>query len=158
MKYFVICILSCLFISCISVKADVTTTESPSSYLDSPSLAEAAIRLVLEQQTKTWNEQDIEGFMETYWKSDNLKFYGKSGLTRGWDATLARYKMNFPTKAESGTLSFDITDISKIEANAYWVMGQFHLDRDAGNADGIFMLVFKKIDGQWKIVADMSCS
>ncbi|TFG89432.1 MAG: DUF4440 domain-containing protein, partial [Candidatus Atribacteria bacterium] len=26
-----------------------------------------------------------------------------------------------------------------------------------GNADGIFMIIFKKIKGEWKIIADTSC-
>lgn len=159
MKYLLITILALSCLSCISVKADVTTTESSSSIpSDNPDLAEAGIRLVLEQQVKAWNKHDLEGFMETYWKSDQLKFYGASGLTKGWDATLERYKKNYPTKAESGTLSFVINDISKIEGNAYWVMGEFYLKRDVGDANGIFIIILKKINNDWKIVADMSAS
>jgi hypothetical protein len=62
--------------SCISVKADVTTTETEPAIVtfDDKSLAEAGIRLVLEQQIVAWNKQDLEGFMQTYWKSDELNF------------------------------------------------------------------------------------
>ena len=95
--------------------------------------------------------------MEGYWKSENLKFYGARGLTLGWKQTLANYKKRYPTKRETGTLNFVINDISKIEGDNYWVMGEYHLKRDIGNADGIFIIIFKKIDGAWKIVADMSC-
>jgi hypothetical protein len=63
---------------------------------------------------------------------------------------LERYKKNYPTKAESGTLSFVINDISHIEGNTYWVMGEFNLMREIGNADGIFMLIFKKLTGNGK--------
>lgn len=157
MKYFVICLLSCLFMSCISVKADVTTTESPASYSDSPSLAEAGIRLVLEKQISAWNKHDLEGFMQGYWNSPELKFYGQSGLTRGWDATLERYKTNYPTKAESGTLNFVINDISQIKGDSYLVMGEYYLKRDIEDTNGVFMIIFKKINEQWKIIADMSC-
>ena len=28
---------------------------------------------------------------------------------------------------------------------------------EVGNADGVFIIIFKKINGEWKIIADMSC-
>ncbi|WP_299128144.1 DUF4440 domain-containing protein [uncultured Winogradskyella sp.] len=148
-------IMLIVFTSCISVKADDTANNS--NFDTDKNSAEAGIRLVLEQQEKAWNNHDLEGFMEGYWKSEDLKFYGSNGLTRGWDNTLARYKKNYPTKAESGTLNFVINDISKIEGDNYWVMGEYHLKRGVGDADGIFIIIFKKINGEWKIVADMSC-
>ena len=95
--------------------------------------------------------------MKGYLKSDSLKFYGKSGLTKGWQQTLDNYKKGYPTKQHSGSLSFTINDISKIETNSYWVMGEYFLSRKVGDAEGVFMIIFKNIDGQWKIVADMSC-
>lgn len=141
--------------SCISVKADITTDAD--TYATEKNLAEAGIRLVMEKQEIAWNQHDLEGFMEGYWKSEHLKFYGANGLTLGWDNTLARYKKAYPTKAESGTLNFVINDISKIEGDNYWVMGEYHLKREVGDADGVFIIIFKKIDGEWKIIADMSC-
>jgi hypothetical protein len=116
-----------------------------------------AILQVMTTQEKAWNNHDLEGFMEGYWKSDSLKFHGGSGLTLGWENTLSNYKKGYPTKAESGNLRFVINDISKIENNNYWVMGEYHLTRDVGNAKGVFIIIFKKINGEWKIIADMSC-
>lgn len=124
---------------------------------DTIETAKTGILKVLHNQEIAWNNHDMEGFMQGYWKSDSLKFYGSSGLTKGWANTLANYKKSYPTKAESGTLKFIINDISKIEGNNYWVMGEYHLKRQAGDADGVFIIIFKKINGEWKIVADMSC-
>ena len=117
----------------------------------------AAILEVMHSQEKDWNNGDLEGFMQGYWKSDSLKFYGSSGLIKGWQKTLDRYNKAYPTKAETGTLRFVINDVSKIEGDNYWVMGEYHLTREAGDANGVFIIIFKKINGEWKIVADMSC-
>lgn len=155
MKLIYTLVCAFLFVSCISIKADVTTDAIEKS--DIGDSAEAGIRLVMEAQEIAWNNHDLEGFMQGYWKSDALKFYGSNGLTRGWENTLANYKKGYPTKAESGTLNFVINDISKIEGNNYWVMGEYHLKREVGDADGVFIIIFKKINGEWKIVADMSC-
>ncbi|WP_179021761.1 YybH family protein [Winogradskyella forsetii] len=124
---------------------------------DTLETAKTAIQKVMNDQEIAWNNHDLEGFMQGYWKSEALKFYGSSGLTKGWENTLANYKKGYPTKAESGTLKFVINDISKIEGNNYWVMGAYHLKRSIGNANGVFIIIFKKINGEWKIVADMSC-
>ncbi|NRD21830.1 nuclear transport factor 2 family protein [Winogradskyella litoriviva] len=157
MKYYIIMLCALICISCVSIKTDVTTTTDRIEKSDSKALAEAGIRLVMEAQEIAWNNHDLEGFMEGYWKSDSLKFYGSNGLTKGWQQTLENYKKSYPTKAESGTLEFVINDISKIEGDNYWVMGEYHLKRQIGDADGVFIILFKKINGSWKIIADMSC-
>ncbi len=116
-----------------------------------------AILKVLDQQKDAWNNYDLEGFMQGYWKSDHLKFFGKNGVTMGFENTLNNYKQSYPTKAHTGQLNFKIINVSPITDGAYYVMGEFHLTRAVGNADGVFMIIFKKINGQWKIIADTSC-
>jgi len=141
-KLLLICCVALLLFSC------STTTEQED---------ENAIILVMKAQEKAWSNHDLEGFMEGYWKSDSLKFYGSSGLTYGWEKTLANYKKGYPTKAHSGTLNFKINDISKIDTSSYYVMGEYHLNREVGNANGVFMIIFKRMNGEWKIIADTSC-
>ncbi|WP_372754218.1 DUF4440 domain-containing protein [Mariniflexile sp.] len=116
-----------------------------------------AIQAVLKAQRIAWSKHDMEGYMEGYWKSDSLMFYGANGITQGWENTLIRYEKAYPTEAHTGKLSFKINDITKISDDAYFVLGEYHIKREVGNADGIFMLVFKRINGAWKIVADTSC-
>jgi len=115
------------------------------------------ILAIMDAQQIAWSKHDLEGFMKGYWKSDSLKFYGSSGITYGWDKTLANYKKGYPTPDHSGTLKFKINDITKIETASYYVMGAYHLTRKVGDANGVFMIIFKKINGEWKIVADTSC-
>ena len=117
----------------------------------------AAILKEMKNQEVAWSTNDLDGFMEGYYKSDSLKFYGKNGLTKGWQQTLDNYKKGYPSKDHSGTLTFQITDISPIESQSYWVMGSYFLKRNIGDANGVFMVIFKKIKGKWKIVSDISC-
>jgi len=140
-KLLLICCIALVLFSC------STSTEED----------ENAIITVMKAQEESWSNHNLEGFMKGYWKSDSLKFYGSSGLTYGWEKTLANYKKGYPTKAHSGTLNFKINDISKISDNSYYVMGEYHLKREVGIADGVFMIIFKRINGEWKIIADTSC-
>ena len=119
---------------------------------------ETAIKALLIGQKDAWNNYDIETFMEGYWKSDDLAFYGSGGVIKGWQATLERYKKSYPSEAHFGTLDFVFNAITPITEDSYYVLGEFHLTRSVGNANGIFMLVIKKIDGDWKIIADTSAS
>lgn len=92
--------------------------------------------------------------MKGYDKTPNLLFVGKSGITKGWQQTLDRYKTGYPTKNHTGTLTFDVLEVQPINSEAYLLIGEFHLIRNVGKADGIFTLVFKKIDNQWKVISD----
>jgi len=107
-------------------------------------------------QEKAWNNFDLEGFMQGYWKSDSLQFFGSSGVTYGWDNTLERYKKAYPNKDNTGILKFKIHEVSPIEKESYYVMGEYFLTREVGDANGVFMIIFRKIDGQWRIIADTS--
>ncbi|WP_419211386.1 YybH family protein [Maribacter sp. X9] len=115
------------------------------------------IMAILNQQQKDWSNNDLEAFMDGYWKSDSLLFYSGAHLNAGWETTLASYKKNYPDASYSGTLNFKIAKISPINEGAYFVMGEYHLTREVGNAKGTFMIIFKRINGEWKIIADSSC-
>ncbi|WP_400073085.1 YybH family protein [Zobellia russellii] len=115
------------------------------------------IKNILHNQEKAWSDQDLEGFMEGYWKSEDLTYYSGGRITKGWQTTLDNYKKGYPTQAEIGTLNFKIDQISKITEDSYYVMGQYFLVRDVGDANGTFMIIFKRINGEWKIIADSSC-
>jgi hypothetical protein len=112
------------------------------------------ILAVLKAQRIAWSKNDMEGYMDGYWKSDSLKFYGANGMILGWDDVFERYRRSYPDPDHTGTLSYKINDVSKISDNNYYVLGEYHLKRQAGNADGFFIMLFRKIDNDWKIIVD----
>lgn len=117
---------------------------------------EQEIRSILDQQTLSWNKGDLEEFMKGYWKSDSLMFVGKSGVTYGYNNTLENYKRNYQGEAQMGKLSFNILKVEKICDDQYFVLGKWMLKRTAGDISGHYTLMFKKINGQWKIISDHS--
>ncbi len=113
------------------------------------------IEALLILQDGCWNRGDIEGFMETYWKSEKLTFSGGGKTTRGWQATLDRYKTSYP-RDKMGQLHFDGLETTLLADHVAVVLGKWHLDINGDKKDGNFSLVMKKFDGQWKIVHDHS--
>ena len=122
----------------------------------SQSKDETEIRSVLTKQTESWNKGNIESFMTTYWHSDSLLFIGKSGIKWGWQTTLENYKKNYPDTTAMGKLDFTILLVKKLSADYYYVVGKWHLKRSIGDLSGHYDLLFRKIKGQWFIIADHS--
>lgn len=116
------------------------------------------IKKLMAIQSDCWNKGDIDCFMETYWKSNELQFIGSKGVTYGWKNTLNRYKKNYPTKADMGQLTFEIINMDKRSRKVISVVGKWHLKRgaDLGDLEGHFLLILKKIKGNWVIVSDHS--
>ena len=122
--------------------------------LNSQSTDEERIKEIIDNQTQCWNDGDINCFMKSYWKSEDLKFIGANGITYGWNNTLKNYKLRYPDKTAMGALKFDILEMNSLAPNVYTVVGKFHLTRTIGDLEGYFTLIWKKIDGEWLIIAD----
>ena len=117
---------------------------------------ESEIRNLLLRQTEAWNRGDITGFMQTYWQNDSLMFIGKDGVTWGWKNTLEHYKKGYPDKETMGQLSFEIILVKKLSKEYFFVVGKWMLKRNAGDVNGHYNLLVKRLKGEWKIIADHS--
>ena len=119
---------------------------------------QAAIRHVLEEQARVWNEGNIEKYMEGYWKSDSLVFTSGGNVTRGWTTTLERYRKAYATRELMGTLSFSDLEISVLDKTTAWVLGKWKLTREKDTPHGIFTLVLRRFPEGWKIIHDHTSS
>ena len=116
----------------------------------------AAIRKVLDDQVAAWNRGDLEGFMAGYWKSDDLVLYSGGDIPKGWQATLERYRRRYQAEGKAmGTLTFADVDVQPLSSEHAFVRGKWKLVMpDASNPGGLFTLLMKRIDGQWRVVHD----
>jgi ketosteroid isomerase-like protein len=114
----------------------------------------AAISAVLNAQQAAWNRGDVDAFLVGYWRSPELTFSGSSGVSRGWDGVMARYKKNYPDRAAMGQLDFSELEFRFLGPDASLVLGHWHLKRDKGDIGGVFSLVWQRFPEGWKIVHD----
>ena len=143
-------ILSIFFISSIIYSQKI---DSSSSTYES---SKKEITTMMLQQAEDWSKGDIEAFMQGYIKSESLKFVGSKGLTYGWQQTFENYKNNYPTKEHTGTLTFKLLEFDQLADDVFLVIGEFHLKRTVGDANGMFSIILKRLKGEWKIIADHS--
>ncbi len=116
----------------------------------------AELTRLIQQQARDWNAGDIDAFMKPYWKSDELTFSSGGNVTRGFDATLARYKQRYPTTDAMGKLTFNDFEFLSLDNSAMQVLGVWQLDRRADPIGGRFTLILRRFpEGEgWKIVHD----
>ncbi len=112
------------------------------------------IRKVMDEQTAAWNRGDIEGFMQGYWKSENLVFVSGDNVTKGWQPTLDRYKKNYDSREKMGTLTFSGLTINVLNKEWATVLGSWSLTREKDRPHGKFTLIFRKFKDGWCIVHD----
>lgn len=131
--------------------------------------ARAAVTDLLEEQVAAWNRSDLDAFCAVY--ADDAVFVTPSGLTKGRDAVLARYRGRYPIPAAMGTLTLEPIEIREawgFEPNplgdaqpsrvhgvslvARWAL----VSRDGAEASGLTLLVLHRTAGRWLIVHDAS--
>jgi len=116
--------------------------------------AEEEISETLQLQQKSWNEGDVNGFMNYYLNSDDLTFAGINGVTKGHEQVLKRYLKNYDTPEKMGTLDFTILEFHQLSDKSAYLIGEWSLQRLDDNPSGYFTLVWEKVNGQWKIIHD----
>lgn len=112
------------------------------------------VKTILLRQQEDWNNGKIDAFMNGYWESENLKFVGANGVTKGYDATLKNYHKRYPDRAAMGKLTFGIKSVEKLSRKVIMLVGTWDLERATGPIGGYFTLMWKKIKGKWVIIAD----
>ncbi len=117
---------------------------------------EQQVRAVLAMQQASWNNGNLDMFMQGYWKSDSLMFIGSKGIVYGWQNTMDGYKKAYPDTASMGKLQFTLLEVKRLSVMYFFVVGKWELTRTMGILCGHFTLLFKKIKGRWVIVADHS--
>lgn len=115
----------------------------------------AAIANLLADQVVAWNRGDLEGFMAGYWKSPELTFSSGKDRTKGWQATIERYRKSYQAEGkEMGKLTFSEIETEVLSPEAAYVRGRWQLETSKGKPGGLFTLIVKKMPEGWRIVHD----
>lgn len=118
----------------------------------------APVHAVLDAQLAAWNRGDLDAFMQTYWNSPDLVFQSNASTTRGWQATVERYRKRYLSEGkEMGRLRFDELDVQLLAPGIAFARGGWHLTfREGKTASGRFTLLLRERPEGWRIVYDHS--
>ncbi len=112
----------------------------------------AAIRSVLEQQERAWDQGDIPGFMEGY--AQEVCFVNSKGTTCGREAVTANYARSYPDKEAMGDLSFSVGEVLPTGTDHAWCTGTWTLFRSSDTIGGGFTLLWQRTPDGWRILRD----
>src|ERR1700756_3582373 len=90
------------FLAALVLLGGLAASARQASHTADRSRDRADITAVLSAQQDAWNKGDVDTFLQGYWRSPELTFSGTSGIARGWDGVLARYKEHYPSREAMG--------------------------------------------------------
>ncbi len=126
---------------------------------------ETAVKAVLATQSAAWNRGDLATFTSVY--AADASFLSPSGLTRGRQQVLARYRKRYPDQKAMGTLTLDVQEVrtfgtgtGKACAAGAAVAARWKLaypdQPEKKTAEGLTLLVLQPRGESWEIVDDAS--
>jgi len=116
--------------------------------------AEAAIRNVFEAGCAAWNRGDLDGYLASYWDSDQTRWVSSGSLTRGKKAIVAAYKARFSASQQLGKLTVTELEIDVLTDTEAIAFGRWTLVVDYESSTGFFTVQLRNIDGTWLFVSD----
>ncbi len=131
--------------------------------------AQKDVRELLAKQSAAWTRGDIDSFCSVY--ADDTLFVSPSGLTRGRQAVIDRYKKRYPTVDDMGALTLQIEELRPVWGPDVSMLGdsvpsgihgvsvaaQWTLVRPTKETlRGWTLLVLHRVGREWKIVQDAS--
>jgi len=116
----------------------------------------SAVERVLLAQQDAWNHHDLDAFMSGYWNSPELTFFSGAKESRGWQATMDRYRATYQGAGkEMGKLDFSDLRVEILCPDAAFIRGVWQLTMSDGKMPhGRFTLIFRKFPDGWKIIHD----
>jgi beta-aspartyl-peptidase (threonine type) len=112
---------------------------------------------VLVKQKAAWNQGNIDGFMEFYWRAEELTFQSGNNRVIGWEALLARYDKNYSGQS-MGVLQFEDILINILSEDLVLVLGRWEVKQTNETAGGLFTLVLQRKPEGWRIIHDHTSS
>lgn len=146
-----------LFVIWVIVIWSLTEACVQQTQIDDSAIKEQVLQ-VIRKSEQDWNDGSIDKFMESYLRSDSLRFASGDNVNYGWEPVLERYKQRYTDRAAMGHLTFSDLDIRVISADAALVFGRFTLKRENDEPTGWFTLLFQKTADGWRIVHDHTSS
>ena len=124
-------------------------------YLDA--VDEYKIRQYFSKQEKCWNTADIACFTNAFTVSEALQNGSKAATTFGYEEVIREFK-KLSTKEGMGNLHIDNIKTRRLGDNLYMATGKINLKfpEQEDISQSRFVVLLKKINGDWKIITEHS--
>ena len=128
----------------------------PMGFSSTPDIDDEVLEVLVKQKA-AWNQGNIDGFMEYYWKSEELTFQSGANRVIGWDALRARYDKNYSGQ-NMGILQFEDILINILSEDLVLVLGKWEVKQPSETVGGLFTLILQRKPEGWRIIHDHTSS
>jgi uncharacterized protein (TIGR02246 family) len=110
---------------------------------------------VLLKRLDRWNEHDIEGYMQSYWKSPELLVIAGSEQFNGWQQLHDSYVNGYPSRTEMGSIQSKRIQVRLLKPDLALALTWWSISFPASKQKevGNTTMDLKKFNDGWKIIA-----
>jgi beta-aspartyl-peptidase (threonine type) len=119
-----------------------------------------AVRRVLDAQVESWNQKDLDGFLDGYHRGPDVVFQSGADRFDGFEAMSSRYRKTYQADGrEMGRLAFSGLEVVVLGPDAALARGRWQLTMpDGKRPGGLFTLILRKFPEGWRIIHDHTSS
>jgi hypothetical protein len=131
-------------------KAD--SISSPSS----PSIAlseEDEIRDIIREESRCWNEHDLNGYMNLFWRSPSLVAMIDGKQLMGWDKLMSAYRDGYTDSSKMGFVALERIATQRLESDLFLALSWFTIHQETGDHPAADSIILRRFPEGWKIVS-----
>jgi uncharacterized protein (TIGR02246 family) len=106
----------------------------------------------LMQSLDAWNRQDIDGFLTTFWHSDDLVVVIDGENIRGWDLLSKAYHTGYPNPNEMCKLTIDRAQVQMLAPDLGFVLAWYTAAFPKKKEFGTSTIILRKFSEGWRII------
>src|ERR1700730_6426412 len=100
---------------------------------------------------EAWNRHDLDGYLESFWRSDSLILVVEGETVRGWDLLSKALHTGYPNPSEMGNLTLDRVQVQMLSSDLAlaltWDTVSFPKKKEFGTST----IVMKKLPEGWRV-------
>ena len=98
-----------------------------------------------------WNRHDLDGYLDTFWRSDSLILVVEGETVRGWDLLSKALHTGYPNPTEMGNVTLDRVQVQMLSSDLAlaltWDTVSFPKKKEFGTST----IVMKKLPEGWRV-------
>lgn len=116
--------------------------------------AVTAIQVLFDAGCAAWNRGDLAGYLDSYWKSEKIRWVSGGTVLYGFEAIAAGYRRRFAPPRPMGTLTISGLEIDLVSETDAVVFGHWALAMADQAPHGVFTVHARRIAGEWLFISD----
>jgi uncharacterized protein (TIGR02246 family) len=98
-----------------------------------------------------WNRHDLDGYLDSFWRSDDLVVVVEGETVRGWDLFSKALHIGYPNPSEMGSLTLDRVQVQMLSADLGVVLTWDTIAFAKKKEFGTSTITMKKLPVGWRV-------